>query len=67
MNISFPVEVGLAVAIPVISFVVWLLRLEGTSRVHTAALARNDTDHGEIKEHLEYIRERIDKAINGKV
>lgn len=53
--------VGLAVAmaLPAGGVVVWLLRLEG--RVNT-----NQALHNELREDVKYIRERIDRALNGR-
>jgi hypothetical protein len=48
-----------AVGVPVGLAAIWLIRLEG--RVDTQA-AR----HADLKEDVQYIRERIDRAINGK-
>lgn len=39
--------------------VIWLIRLEG--RVNT-----NEALHGALKEDVRYIRERIDRALNGQ-
>jgi sensor domain CHASE-containing protein len=46
------------VAVPAILGGVWLIRLEG--RVNT-----QDALHSQLRSDLTYIRERIDKAING--
>lgn len=50
----------------------WLLRLHNKVERHDGrleqaekAFERNDADHREIKHHVEYIRARIDVALNG--
>ena len=45
-------------AIPVILGLVWLIRLEG--RVNTQGALQE-----ELRDDLRYIRERIDRALNG--
>lgn len=52
------VQVGLAVGLPAIGVVIWLIRLEG--RVNT-----QDTINKQVRDDLTYIRGRIDKALNG--
>lgn len=46
------------VGIPAVGGLVWLIRLEG--RVNT-----QDVLHQEMKEDVQYIRQRIDAALNG--
>jgi hypothetical protein len=48
-----------AIVVPTIGFIVWLVRLEG--RVNTG-----EALHRSLKEDVTYIRERIDKALNGR-
>lgn len=48
----------LAVVVPAVAVIVWLIRLEG--RVNTQAALQV-----ELKEDVKYIRERIDRALNG--
>lgn len=48
-----------AAAVPVVGVVVWLIRLEG--RVNTQSEL-----HKALKEDVSYIRERIDRALNGQ-
>ena len=50
--------IGIAVALPAIAGLVWLIRLEG--RVNTQQAL-----HSDLKEDVQYIRERIDAALNG--
>lgn len=45
-------------AVPLILAGIWLLRLEGRINVHQAL-------HEKLSEDVEYIRERIDRALNG--
>lgn len=47
-----------AVAVPVVAVGVWLLRLEGRLNTH-------DVQYDALKDDLRYIRDRIDKALNG--
>lgn len=67
----------IAVGTPVVMVAVWLGRLEGLVRSqdkrhveHEAArqALRRDIDakHAELREDIQYIRERIDRALNGK-
>lgn len=42
-----------------ISALVWLVRLEGRVNGH-------DREHAEMRDDLAYIRDRIDRALNGK-
>lgn len=47
-------------AVPVVLAGVWLIRLEGRINVHAAL-------HEQLRDDVTYIRERIDKALNGHV
>jgi hypothetical protein len=47
-----------AFGVPAIVAVVWLIRLEG--RVNT-----QDARYQDLRDDLKYIRERIDRALNG--
>jgi hypothetical protein len=58
MTINVPVELAAVIAAPLVTFVIWLLRLEGRINVHEANICT-------IQEDLRYIRGRIDEAING--
>lgn len=51
-------EAVMAVAAPVVGVIVWLIRLEGRINLQ-------DARYGEIKESLAYIRDRLDRALNG--
>jgi sensor domain CHASE-containing protein len=53
-------QVAAAVGVPCLLGLVWLLRLEG--RVNTQERLQDD-----LKDDVRYIRERIDKALNGHV
>jgi len=53
------VNVALSVGLPAIGALVWLIRLEG--RVNT-----NEAIQHEIRDDVRYLRERIDRALNGK-
>jgi hypothetical protein len=46
------------IAIPVITVVIWLIRLEGRVNVQDALLRQ-------LRDDVGYIRSRIDRAING--
>lgn len=56
---NLPIEAVMAAAVPALGFIVWLLRLEGRINVQ-------DARYTEIKESLAYIRERLDRALNGR-
>jgi hypothetical protein len=49
----------LAAALTVVGGIAWALRLEG--RVN-----KNEALHAELKEHVQYIRDRIDQALSGE-
>ena len=55
---SFDSQSLAALVIPAIGVIVWLVRLEG--RVNTAEQRFTD-----LKDDVQYIRDRIDKALNG--
>lgn len=50
----------------VISGLVWLVRLEGRVNGHDREHKQHADRHEEMREDLAYIRERIDKALNGR-
>jgi sensor domain CHASE-containing protein len=52
------IQNALAVVLPVAGVVVWLIRLEG--RVNT-----NEALQRKMAEDVSYIRERVDRAVNG--
>lgn len=52
-------QTAVAVGVPVIGFIVWLVRLEG--RINTGEIVTKG-----IKDDVSYIRERIDRALNGR-
>lgn len=52
------VQTALAVGVPALGVVIWLLRLEG--RVNT-----QDIINQQVRADLTYIRQRIDQALNG--
>ena len=51
-------NVALAVGLPLVGGLVWLIRLEGRVKTQEALLAK-------FVEDVQYIRERIDAALNG--
>lgn len=58
--------VALSMAASFVGAVIWLIRLEG--RVNTGeALHHNlEKSHDELKDDVRYIRDRIDRALNGR-
>jgi hypothetical protein len=52
------VEAVMAAAVPVVGVIVWLIRLEGRINLQ-------DARYEEIKDSLVYIRDRLDRALNG--
>lgn len=52
-------EVVVAVAVPVVGAVVWLVRLEG--RINTG-----ESVTAALRDDVSYIRSRIDQALNGR-
>ncbi len=51
-------SIAIAISIPAVAVLVWLIRLEGRVNTNDVVVARLQTD-------VTYIRGRIDKAING--
>lgn len=51
-------QIAIAVAVPAVLVVVWLVRLEG--RINTG-----DSITAGLREDVTYIRQRIDQALNG--
>ena len=58
LTMPLQVKAAVAVGVPVGGVIVWLIRLEG--RVNTAVALQQA-----LKEDIQYIRGRIDKALNG--
>lgn len=54
-----PIEIMVTLGLTGIGAVIWFVRLEG--RVNTS-----EALHAELKEDVQYIRSRIDRALNGK-
>lgn len=52
-------QTAAAIGVPIAGVVIWLLRLEGRVNTHGEL-------HKQLREDVTYIRERIDRAINGK-
>lgn len=48
----------ITVGVPILGGVIWLIRLEGRVNTHQAL-------HDALKDDVQYIRERIDRALNG--
>lgn len=53
------VETFAAVAVPVVLALAWLFRLEGKVNEHANLFGRIESD-------VKYIRERVDRALNGR-
>jgi hypothetical protein len=49
----------------VVAAVAWAVRQEGRINLHAALHEEHAKRHAEIKEDVNYIRERIDRALNG--
>lgn len=49
-----------------ISFVVWLVRLEGRVNGHDREHKEHTRRHEEMRDDISYIRRRIDSALNGR-
>lgn len=52
------VQGAVVIATPVVIGLVWLIRLEGRVNTH-------DKRHEDLKADVQYIRARIDQALNG--
>lgn len=49
-----------------VGLVVWSVRLEGRVNTHEQRHHQHDKAHDEIKADVQYIRARIDAALNGR-
>lgn len=49
----------IAIAVPTVGAIVWLVRLEGRVNMGEASVT-------ELRDDVRYIRERIDRALNGR-
>lgn len=54
------------VVIAFVGVVVWAVRLEGRVNAHDRAHEEHKQRHEELRSDLTYIRERIDRALNGR-
>lgn len=65
---SFPFEQIVALALPFIGALIWLIRLEGRVKSHDRELADMKDTHekavAQIREDLRYIKNRIDTALD---
>ncbi|MEK9722055.1 MAG: hypothetical protein VW405_01045 [Rhodospirillaceae bacterium] len=50
---------AMAIAVPVISALAWLMSIQGRVMAH-------DRELRDVKEDVRYIRDRIDRALNGR-
>jgi hypothetical protein len=50
----------------VVGAIVWLVRLEGRIAGHDHEHLQHQARHDEMRADLAYIRDRIDRALNGK-
>lgn len=57
---------ALTVAVSFVGAVVWLIRLEGRVNTNEALHETLKENHDELKGDVRYIRERIDRALNGR-
>lgn len=60
------VNAALAVILPCVAGVVWLVRLEGRVNGHDHELSTHEKGMVGIKADVQYIRERIDNALDGR-
>lgn len=49
----------------VVGGLVWLIRLEGRVNTHDQRHTQHDEDRKEMRDDISYIRNRIDRALNG--
>ena len=61
------IQVMTAVAVPCVLAGVWLLRLEGKVNTESALREALKGDVTDVKADVRYIRERIDRALNGRL
>jgi len=61
-------EIGqyIAIGTPLVLVSVWLGRLEGMVRASDKRHDEHDQKHAELRADIQYIRERIDRALNGR-
>jgi hypothetical protein len=62
-----PLELSsvVTIVVPALGGIVWLLRLEGRINAHDLEHREHARRYAEMREDLAYIRQRIDKALNG--
>lgn len=58
-------ELALAVGGSVVAICAWLFRLEGRVNTHEEVHRQFRENQADMKEDITYIRDRIDKALNG--
>lgn len=63
MDVQAAVALALPAAGSVVGVIVWLVRLEGRVKAHKSDLDEFKMD---VKSDIHYIRQRIDKALNGR-
>lgn len=57
------VQTAVAVAVPVVGVIVWLVRLEAGVTANNKA---HDEFKAEVRDDLKYIRQRLDRVLNGR-
>jgi hypothetical protein len=59
-------SVVMSVVFGVVAALAWLFRLEGRINGHELRFSAQEKAIEEIREDLRYVRDRIDRAINGR-
>jgi hypothetical protein len=58
--------VAIAAVSGFVTAIVWLVRLEGRVNGHDREHRQHQERHDEMRADVAYIRERIDRAVNGR-
>lgn len=56
----------IAIAVPLVGALGWLFQLKGRLDGHDTQHAAHKQAHEELREDIHYIRNRIDRALNGR-
>lgn len=65
MTGDMDLQTAMTVGAPALMAVVWLVRLEGRINGHDRELTAAEKRDAELREDVKYIRDRIDRALNG--
>ena len=66
MDVTLPLAFVVPAGAYIIAVAVWLVRIEGRVNGHDKEHKQHSDRQEEMREDLQYIRERIDRALNGR-